>query len=134
MLRLIKKTFGSTIVYAIGNIAIKLVGLILLPVYTAKLSPEQYGMWSVLEITSQLLVLFVGIRLSTAVIRFYSSSTDAGYRGKVVFVAIVATLVSVLLFNLIAQPFTVQYSILFFYRKICFIFYFLDFMDIFQCI
>ena len=114
MLNRLKFTLRSTVIYSIGSIGTKLIGLILLPVYTGKLTPAQYGMWSLLEVTSQLLVMIVGLRLSTAVIRFYSSSDDKDYKGKVLFLAFSVSLASILFFNAVSQPFTEKYSLLFF--------------------
>lgn len=97
-----------------GSIGIKFIGLILLPVYTDKLTPDQYGMWSLLEISSQLLLMAVGLRLSTAMLRFYSSEKESKGRSGIIFTAFLATLLSVVVFNLLSQPFVARFSSLFF--------------------
>lgn len=93
---------------------IKVIGLILLPIYTDKLTPDQYGMWSILEITSQILVITFGFRLSTALLRFYASENDDKGRGRIVFTAFGATILSVIIFNLLTQFLTTDFSRLFF--------------------
>ena len=77
MLSRLKFTARSTLIYSLGSISIKLIGLILLPIYTDQLTTNQFGMWSLLEVTSQILVITFGLRLSTAMIRFYSDEGEA---------------------------------------------------------
>lgn len=114
MLERLKYTIKATIIYSLGGISIKLIGLILLPIYTGYLTTEQYGMWAILEVTSQILVIMVGLRLSTSMIRFYSSENDIEKRKKIVFTAFLASLLSILIFNLFAHPFVGSFSELFF--------------------
>ena len=51
----IKKAFGKSVVYSLGNMSTKLIGLVLIPLYTDQdyLSVSDYGALGVLEITSQ---------------------------------------------------------------------------------
>ena len=92
----------------------KLIGLILLPIYTDKLTTDQFGMWSLLEVTSQILVLTFGLRLSTAMIRFYSDANEGEEKGRIIFTAFGASLISIFIFNTVTQPFTASFSQLFF--------------------
>ncbi|MFC2089963.1 lipopolysaccharide biosynthesis protein [Bacteroidota bacterium] len=110
----IKFTVKSTLIYSLGNIGIKVIGLILLPIYTEKFSTDEYGMWSILEITSQILVISFGLRLSTALIRFYVAEKDAKGKGKIIFTAFLTTLLSVVVLNLFTQFVTPDLSNLFF--------------------
>ena len=73
MLEDIKKTFRKSIVYALGNMSTKLIGLILIPLYTnqAYLSVNDYGALSILEITSQVLVALFSLTLSQSLTRWY---------------------------------------------------------------
>ena len=54
MLDQIKSTSKNSIVYGLGNVSVKLVGLILIPIYTdpAYLSFDDYGILGILESTS----------------------------------------------------------------------------------
>ena len=114
MLKRLKFTAKSTLIYSIGSIGIKFIGLILLPLYTDKLTTDQYGMWSLLEVTGQLFLMIVGIRMSTAMLRFYASEKEKKTRSKIVFTAFFTTFFCIALFNLVAQPFTEKFSELFF--------------------
>ena len=82
--------------------------------YTDQLTTEQFGMWSLLEVTSQILVITFGLRLSTAMIRFYSGASEKADKSKIVFAAFLATLFSIIIFNLGTHPFVRTFSVLFF--------------------
>jgi O-antigen/teichoic acid export membrane protein len=110
----LKFTAKSTAIYSLGNIGIKFIGLILLPLYTDRLTTEEYGMWSLLEVTSQLLVMAFGLRLSAAMLRFFASEKTEEGKSKVVFTAFLASFVSVIIFNLTVQPINGWLSDLFF--------------------
>lgn len=92
----------------------KLIGLILLPIYTDQLTTEQFGMWSLLEVTFQVLVIAFGLRLSTAMIRFYSDAREDASRKQIVMTAFAASMLSILIFNAGMHPFTGFFSQLFF--------------------
>ncbi|MEA1896865.1 MAG: oligosaccharide flippase family protein [Bacteroidota bacterium] len=114
MLERLKYTIKSTIIYSLGGISIKLIGLILLPIYTDYLTTEQYGMWAILEVTAQILATTIGLRLSTSMIRFYSSEKETDRKKKIIFTAFGASLLSILIFNLLTHPFVGSFSVLFF--------------------
>jgi O-antigen/teichoic acid export membrane protein len=71
MLSKIKDTVKQTLIYSIGNISSKLVGFILIPIYTKQLSVEEFGILSILEISSQILIAFLGISLHQGLTRWY---------------------------------------------------------------
>ncbi|WP_297094236.1 lipopolysaccharide biosynthesis protein [uncultured Draconibacterium sp.] len=81
MLQDIKKTTRHSSVYAIGNISIKVIGLILLPLYTneAFLSKDDFGMLAILEATAQVLTVLLAFALSSSLIRWY---WDEDYKEK----------------------------------------------------
>ncbi|MBI1938248.1 MAG: oligosaccharide flippase family protein [Ignavibacteriales bacterium] len=55
MLQRIKSTIRDTLVYSLSNIAPKIVGVILLPLYTSKLALGEFGNWDLLDITITIL-------------------------------------------------------------------------------
>ncbi|MCG6191222.1 lipopolysaccharide biosynthesis protein [Maribellus maritimus] len=65
------KLFKETIIYAIGEIAPKVIGFFLLPIYTHYLSPSDYGILSYTN--SAVIFLFVlgALSLNSYVLRFY---------------------------------------------------------------
>lgn len=114
MLFKLKHTAKQTIIYSLGNISTKLIGLVLLPLYTSYLSTEEYGIFALLEVSSQLLTVAMGFRLSTAMLRFSSTEKSDNKKKAVIFIALIATLISVILLNIVFQPFSKDFSILFF--------------------
>lgn len=114
MLGRLKYTLKSTIIYSIGNISLKLVGLILLPIYTEHLVVEEYGRWALLEITSQIFVIIIGFRLSIAMIRFFSAEKEDKKKKTIVFSSVFLTFISLLIFNAFLHPIAGSISNLYF--------------------
>lgn len=81
MLKNIKTATRDSIIYGFGNLSIKLVGLILIPVYTNTkyLSFEDFGMMGLLETTSFLITAILGLSLAQGLTRWY---WDSQYRDK----------------------------------------------------
>lgn len=71
MLGYIKSALKNSFIYSIGNISTKLIGIILVPLYTRHLSLNDYGMLSILEVSSQLLIAVFSANLYTAFFRWY---------------------------------------------------------------
>ena len=79
MLENLKKTFSNSIIYSIGNLSTKIIGLILIPIYTQKLTTTDYGILGILEITSELLIAIFSFSLYSAFLRLY---WDIGFKDK----------------------------------------------------
>lgn len=75
----LKIAVKDSLVYSLGNVSTKIIGLVLLPIYTKELSVAQYGILGTLEITLQVLVAFFGFALHQAFVRWY---WDKEYRDK----------------------------------------------------
>jgi O-antigen/teichoic acid export membrane protein len=71
MLSRIKSTARNSIIYGIGNLSSKLIGLILLPLYTTVLPVAEFGKLAMLETTAQILVAIFGLSLNSAYFRWY---------------------------------------------------------------
>jgi len=71
MLKNIKYTIKNAVIYGMGNLASKVVGFILLPLYTQKLTVSEYVMLSVIEVSSLILISFFGMALYQALFRWY---------------------------------------------------------------
>ncbi len=68
-----KQAAKNTIIYSFGNIATKLIGVILIPVYTNPkyLSLDDFGVLGDIEIITQLLIAILGIALYQSLTRWY---------------------------------------------------------------
>lgn len=81
MLKDIKNTSKHTFIYSIGNIGIKLLGLVLIPFYTNEvyLSHEDFGALALLEATMQVATGIMGMAMANGLQRWY---WDKKYRAK----------------------------------------------------
>ncbi len=71
MLHNIKTTIKGSAIYSIGNMSLKLMGLILLPLFVQKLSLSEYGILGILEVTVQILISTFGLGIWYAFERWY---------------------------------------------------------------
>ena len=80
-------------IYALGNAAAKLSGLVLAPLYlnTAYLSLESYGYFALLIVTAQLGIFVAGLGLGTGLLKFMSDPQHVAERGALPFTALAAT-------------------------------------------
>lgn len=59
------------VVYGLGNVSQQLIGFLLLPVYTSRLVPEEYGLLTMLLTFNALLSVLLGMGFSTTLFRFF---------------------------------------------------------------
>ncbi len=90
----LKHTFKQTAVYSLGNVSTKIIGLILLPIYTnpAYLSVDDYGVWATLDVTSQILIGILALNLPLAMLRWASAEKDAEKSKSIVFSTLIAVI------------------------------------------
>ncbi len=69
-------------VYAIGDIVTRGAALLLLPLYTRFLSPEDYGIVGVAEMIKQVLQMLLTLGATGIVIRFYAITTNVADRRR----------------------------------------------------
>jgi len=114
LLKDLKKTVKHTAVYSLGNLSAKLVGLILLPLYTSYLTTAEYGILSILEATMLFLVAFFGFRLYVAMMKWYTEKSSEEERKTTVFTTLISLLGIVALVNVLLHPFSHYFSEFFF--------------------
>lgn len=114
MLDQIKKITRSTAIYSIGQIAPKIVGLVLLPFFTNEkyLSAADYGKLSMLEAASALFIAVFGFGFNYALERWYYDKAYQDKRKSVFFTLIAATIVLTLFFWSILSLFIDPISVL----------------------
>ena len=71
-----KALFKNTGIIAIGQISTKVVNFLLLPLYTALLTQEDYGIVDLLTTYSGLITVVIGLQMSQAIFRFLVTSRD----------------------------------------------------------
>ena len=114
MISEIKKFLKHSFIYGTGALLSKIVGFLMIPLYTRYLTTSDYGVLELLDLTSTIVSIFISMRIGSAVIRFYYDSADELEQKKVVSTAYMATFVSALLVILFSQIFSIRLSSLIF--------------------
>jgi len=133
----LRHTAKHIIVYSLGNLSIKLIGFVLLPLYTGFLSTDEYGMLAILEVTSFMLIALVGMRQSTSMMRWCSSEKDEEKIKVIAFTVLTILIFFNIAFNLIFQPLSASFSRLLFdsesyqvYFRVLFVYVSFEILDI----
>ena len=114
MISKLKHTAKHTIIYSLGNLSSKLIGFVLLPLYTTHLSTTEYGMWGTLEAVMLFVATVFGFRLSTAMMRWYSTEKNDYKKKSIIYTAFISTVFVAIFINIALFPFRNQLSLLFF--------------------
>ncbi|MFO8129188.1 MAG: oligosaccharide flippase family protein [Bacteroidales bacterium] len=114
MLDRLRNTVKHTTIYGFGKLGTKIIGLILLPLYTDYLTPDEYGMLSLLEATSQIMIGVLGFRLSMAMMRWLATEKDENRKKTITSTTYISTFASVVLLCLILIPLKKELSLLYF--------------------
>jgi len=67
----LQKTLKHSAIYGIGELLRQLTGFVMLPIYTRYLTPSDYGVVELLTMTIAFVSIFIGLRISQAMFRFY---------------------------------------------------------------
>jgi len=87
MLKDLKLTSKHTLIYSLGNIATKLIGVILIPIYTNEqyLSIADYGVLALLEASLQILTGVLNLSMSASLSRWYWDAAFKKYQKSIFF-------------------------------------------------
>jgi O-antigen/teichoic acid export membrane protein len=102
-----KSVGKQTLIYGLGLLLGKGVGLMMLPIYTRYLTPADYGVLELIEMTLELVSIVAGAQLALGVFRFYHKAETSKEKQAVVSTALIALSTSyglVGLAGLIAAP------------------------------
>jgi len=114
MLNKLKDTAKHTFIYSLGNLSTKIIGLLLLPLYTAKLTLLDYGRFTILETTSMFLTMVLGLRIVSSMMRWCAETEDRNEQGKILFNTYIVLLFTAVIVNLIFSPLNTWFSEVFF--------------------
>lgn len=101
MLRTLVK--DSTI-YAVGTVASRLVGFIMIPVYTRVLTPSDYGIIETIVRLVDIISLFLALGLAEALLRHYYLAKDEGDHRRLVGTVFTLNMVVMLAGSLLTLP------------------------------
>jgi len=110
---LIKEFIQNSFIYSLGNILTRGIGIVLIPLYTRYLSPEEYGIIDTFMIFGSIISLTIALEIHQAVVRFYQDEEDAKHRMEYVSTAFIFTVFVYGLFFLLTYFFIDQLTLLF---------------------
>ncbi|MDX6409235.1 MAG: hypothetical protein QOE13_2306 [Gaiellaceae bacterium] len=84
MIERLRELLRHSAIYGLGSIVARVLGVLLLPLYTRYLSPSDYGLIETLVALSAVLTALVAQAMKSAFFRFYFDSTEAERRHLVV--------------------------------------------------
>ena len=116
MLKDIQKLVKHTAVYSLGSISTKVVGFVLLPLYTKHMTIDEYGVLGLLETTIQIAVVSLQLGLHSAFLRWYAIEQDEERKRSILFSTFSALFGVLLMFNLLSSFIVKDLSVLFFDR------------------
>lgn len=116
MLKSIKVSFKDTLIYGLGNVAVKVVGLILIPLYTDPkfFSVDDFGVLGILEITGLVITAVMASALPQSLIRWYWDKDFKDKQKGIFFMSFVIQLAVSALFCLLLIPLSGKLSQLIF--------------------
>jgi len=116
MIENIKLATKNSLIYSFGNISVKFLGLILIPIYTNTefLSFDDYGVLAILEASSQFIIAILGLALMQAYTRWYWDEKFKEKQKSIFFSIITLLLIYSLILFAIFYPYTKHISILLF--------------------
>jgi O-antigen/teichoic acid export membrane protein len=116
MLKSIKTSFKDTIIYGLGNIAVKIVGLILIPLYTDPkfFTTDQFGVLGMLEISALVLTSMLASGLPQSLTRWYWDKEFKDNQKGIFFMSLSTQVIVSLLFCLALIPLSGSISLMIF--------------------
>ena len=97
-----KQLLVNTIIIAIGKLSTQVVSFLLLPLYTSKLSPAEYGTYDFLVTLSTFLLPIITLLMEESMFRFLIDADDLKSKKRVITATIAYTLVGTFIFTAIA--------------------------------
>ena len=116
MLKSIKISLKDTIIYGLGNVAVKIVGLILIPLYTNPefFSTDQFGVLGILEISGLVLTSLLASGLPQSLTRWFWDKEHKDNQKGIFFMSLSTQLVVSVLFCVVLIPLSGKISVMIF--------------------
>jgi len=116
MLKSIKISLKDTIIYGLGNVAVKIVGLILIPLYTNPefFSTDQFGVLGILEISGLVLTALLASGLPQSLTRWFWDKEHKDNQKGIFFMSLSTQLVVSVLFCVVLIPLSDKISVMIF--------------------
>ena len=82
-----KRLGRDTLVYGIAMVLSRLVSFVMLPIYTRYLTPADYGLLSILDLSLEIVVLLLSAGATAGLMRFYFKANERKERHQVLYTA-----------------------------------------------
>ena len=88
----LQRVFRHSALYAIGNVASRVIAFIAIPFYSRFLTPAEYGLIELIELSTQTVAITCGLQaIGTALTRLFHDQTSQAARRDVVSTALIGT-------------------------------------------
>ncbi|MFH1097649.1 MAG: oligosaccharide flippase family protein [Candidatus Desantisbacteria bacterium] len=114
MFKELKRFLGHSVVYGIGSIVGRLMGFLMVPIYTRYLNPKEYGLIEILDLNVCIISTVLIAGFAAAVSKYYFYYKDENDKKEVVSSALIFNILTGLLGSLILLVFSRQFSTAFF--------------------
>jgi O-antigen/teichoic acid export membrane protein len=116
MLKSIKTSFKDTLIYGLGNVAVKVVGLLLIPVFTNQkyFSIDDFGIMGVLDISALVLTAVLASALPQSLTRWFWDKDHKNNQKGIFFMAISTQTIVSIAFCLVLIPLSKLFSTMLF--------------------
>lgn len=81
---------NHTLVYGLGNMLNRIVGFLMIPIYTRFLSPDNYGVLEIVTLTTEIIAMVASAGMTQSLSRFYFKYEDGQDRKEVLSTGIIA--------------------------------------------
>jgi O-antigen/teichoic acid export membrane protein len=116
MLKSIKISLKDTIVYGLGNVAVKIVGLLLIPLFTDQkyFTTDQFGVMGILDISATVLTAMLASGLPQSLTRWFWDKDHRNNQKGIFFMSISSQIIISFLFCLVLIPLSGSLSMIIF--------------------
>ena len=116
MLNTVKVSLKDSLIYGLGNIAVKIIGFILIPLYTDPryFSIDDFGIIAVLDISGLVLISLMASALPQSFMRWYWDREHIKDQKQIFFMTLSVQVLVSMLFLVLILPFTAQISTIIF--------------------
>lgn len=116
MLNSVKSSLKDSLIYGLGNVAVKIIGFVLIPLYTDPkyFSIDDFGIIALLDISGLVLISMMASALPQSLMRWYWDRDQAGNQKQIFFMSVSVQVLVSLVFILVLLPFAPQISTIIF--------------------
>lgn len=106
MLNSVKASIKDTLIFGFGNVAVKVIGLILIPLYTDPkyFTIEDFGIIGLLDISGMVLIAIFASSIPQSLTRWYYAKDQVNNQGGIFFMSFITQIALSLIFCLLIIP------------------------------